>query len=83
MLERSDRWLGLARVSAGGRLGATAGTVPTDLAEGELASRPSQLRLADGRRAPALWMPVAGSGGVVNAHSLPAKKAFAMKLGFM
>jgi diguanylate cyclase (GGDEF)-like protein len=64
-VESGSHWLGLARVAAGGELMATAGVAPTDLAEGEIASHPSQLHLADGRSAPALWMPVAGSGGVL------------------
>ena len=64
-LEQSPYWLGLVRVGADGDIGATAGIEASDLVPGQLAARPSLIELADGRRAPALWMPVAGSGGVL------------------
>ncbi len=61
----NSRWLGLVRVRADGQIGATVGALPKDLLASQLESRPSRLRLSDGRGAPALWMPVAGSGVVL------------------
>ena len=64
-LERSaPRWLGLAWIDADSELVATAGERPAEDPL-RLAARPSHLALADGRAAPALWMPVAGRGAVL------------------